>query len=128
MLGAAHHGQKQAWEQRHRIKLFLGQGTLQDPFVPLQKGLLVSVAESREVIENLLSQLPHMFEHTRVTEPVLGAAVQASVLAMKAFGGKMVIFASTMPTQGPGKLKVREEASKLGTDKERQLYAPHLDF
>lgn len=99
-----------------------------EPFVPLKDGLLVPVVDSREVIENLLSQLPHMFEHTRSTEPVLGSAVISSVLAMKDFGGKMVLFSSTMPTKGPGAIRAREETSLLGTEKEKSLFTPQSEF
>ena len=99
-----------------------------DPFVPLKEGLLVNVNDSRDVIEDLLSQLPHMFQHTRDTEPVLGAALKASLEALTGNGGKMMIFSSAMPTTGPGKMKNREDQSLLGTDKETQLLKPQINF
>lgn len=103
-------------------------GDTEDPFVPLRDGLLVNLTESREVIESLLTQLPHMFEHTRVTEPVMGSAVLAATDALQYCGGKMMIFTSVMPTVGPGKLKTREDVKLLGTDKEKSLLTPQIEF
>lgn len=97
---------------------------VEDVFLPLQSGLLVNGHESRDVIETLLDRLPVMFQATRETEPQLGAAVKAGFLALEAVGGKMLVFQSVLPTTGEGKLKNREDASLLGTDKEKTLYKP----
>lgn len=99
-----------------------------EPFVPLRDGLLVGVEESREVINSLLEQLPHMFTHTQEQEPVLGSAVTSAMEALKYTGGKMMVFSALMPTQGLGKLKAREDVKLLGTDKEPQLLTPQSDF
>jgi len=69
-----------------------------------------------------------MFQHTRDTEPVLGSALKAGLQALTGNGGKMMIFSSTMPTTGPGKMKNREDNSALGTDKEMNLLKPQIDF
>ena len=55
---------------------------IEDIFVPLQAGFLVDPYESRPVIENLLKSLPSIFENNRISEPLLGAAVQAAYAAM----------------------------------------------
>jgi protein transport protein SEC24 len=101
---------------------------IEEMFLPLHDGLLVSVSESREIIETLLDRLPHMFANTRETEPVLGAALQAGLLAGKDTGGRVIVFNCTLPLAGPGTLKKREDQSLLGTDKERTLYAPADKF
>lgn len=62
---------------------------LKDPFVPLKTGLFVSVQESREIIETLLTLLPNMFEHTRSTESFMGAAIDASIQAMVRCGSSV---------------------------------------
>eukprot|EP00052_Salpingoeca_macrocollata_P001715 m.27111 g.27111 ORF g.27111 m.27111 type:complete len:849 (-) comp11617_c0_seq1:48-2594(-) len=99
-----------------------------DMFVPLHDGLLASVTQSREVIETLLDRLPHMFANTRDTEPVLGAALQAGLLAARESGGRLLVFNTTLPVAGPGMLKKREDVSLLGTDKEKTLFKPQDKF
>ena len=99
-----------------------------EPFVPLKTGLFVSVEESREIIENLLQQLPHMFEHTKATDSFFGAAIDASVQAMEGTGGRMLVFSASLPTLGPGTLKNREDVKLLGTDKEKTLFEPQHKF
>lgn len=99
-----------------------------DPFVPLKSGLLVNAHNSHDVIVNLLSQLPHMFEHNVDSSPQLGAAVRSGIEAMKDAGGKLMVFASTLPTTGPGNLKARDDSKLYGTDKEKSLLTPADTF
>jgi len=99
-----------------------------DPFVPLKSGLFVNVSESREIIENLLDQLPHMFQHTKAQESYFGAAIDASVQAMKDNGGRMIVFTSSLPSAGPGALKNREDNKLLGSDKETTLFTPQNSY
>lgn len=99
-----------------------------DMFVPLNDGFLVDPNESRAVIENLLDTLPTIFEENRISEPALGAAVQAAYSALKDHGGKLTVFQTMLPTFGPGQLKNREDIKLLGTDKERTLYEPQEYF
>eukprot|EP00038_Savillea_parva_P007834 m.172841 g.172841 ORF g.172841 m.172841 type:complete len:1098 (+) comp13591_c0_seq1:68-3361(+) len=94
------------------------------PFVPLKTGLFVRVSESREIIESLLAQLPHMFEHTKAIDSFFGSAIDAATQAMEGVGGRMIVFSSSFPTVGPGALKAREDFKMLGTDQEKQLFAP----
>ncbi|KAJ3044187.1 COPII coat Sec23p-Sfb3p heterodimer component [Rhizophlyctis rosea] len=101
---------------------------VEDIFVPLQAGFLVDPKQSRLVIENLLKTLPVIFENNRITEPMLGAAIQAAHAAMKDRGGKLCLFQTMLPVSGPGALKNREDAKLLGTDKERALYEPQEYF
>ncbi|XP_051968721.1 protein transport protein Sec24C-like isoform X3 [Xyrauchen texanus] len=102
-----------------------------DMFVPLLDGFLVSVSESRVVIESLLDQIPEMFADTRETETVFGPVIQAGLEALKAAdcAGKLFVFHSSLPiAEAPGKLKNREDKKLLGTDKEKSLFQPQVSF
>lgn len=55
---------------------------LEDMFVPLSTGFLVGLDESRELIEQLLNQLPTMFTGAASAESALGAATQAVLAAL----------------------------------------------
>ncbi|KAJ3328411.1 COPII coat Sec23p-Sfb3p heterodimer component [Blyttiomyces sp. JEL0837] len=106
---------------------------INDVFVPLNEGFLVNPIESRPVIENLLGSLPTIFANNVVREPMLGAAVQASLMAMEVFlqkdnGGRLYLFQTCLPMSGPGALKMREDIKLLGTDKEKTLYEPQEYF
>uniref|UniRef100_A0A8C9TKB1 SEC24 homolog C, COPII coat complex component n=1 Tax=Scleropages formosus TaxID=113540 RepID=A0A8C9TKB1_SCLFO len=100
-------------------------------FVPLLDGFLVSVGESRVVINSLLDQIPEIFADTRETETVFGPVVQAGLEALKAAdcAGKLFIFHSSLPiAEAPGKLKNREDKKLVGTDKEKSLFQPQVSF
>jgi protein transport protein SEC24 len=99
-----------------------------EPFVPLKTGLFVPIHESREIIENLLMQLPHMFEHTKAIDSFFGAAIDVAVQAMEGTGGRMIVFSNSFPTIGPGMLKAREDHKMLGTDAEKSLFIPQIPF
>ncbi|MFT7817165.1 protein transport protein Sec24C-like isoform X3 [Arapaima gigas] len=100
-------------------------------FVPLLDGFLVTVGESRAVIDSLLDQIPEIFADTRETDTVFGPVVQAGLEALKAAdcAGKLFIFHSSLPiAEAPGKLKNREDKKLVGTDKEKSLFQPQVSF
>jgi protein transport protein SEC24 len=73
-----------------------------DLFLPLPDEILVNVADSEAILLTLLDSLPEMFKDSRATESCLGQAVKAAHMSMKHLGGKLVVFAATIPTQGEG--------------------------
>ncbi|XP_066536541.1 protein transport protein Sec24D [Hoplias malabaricus] len=96
-------------------------------FVPLLDGFLVNFQESRNVINNLLDQIPDMFADTGESETVFSPVVQAGVEALKAAecSGKLFIFHSSLPTaEAPGKLKNRDDRKLVNTEKEKTLFQP----
>jgi len=100
---------------------------LEDTFVPLQDGFLVSYKESKAVVDSLLELLPDMFADTRETGVMLGPVISAGMEALKGAGisGKLYIFHSSLPIiDAPGKLKNREDRKLLATDKEKQILVP----
>lgn len=50
-------------------------GDLDEVFLPLPEDLLVSLTESRSVIESLLQKLPNMFRSTQNVRNSLGKAL-----------------------------------------------------
>ncbi|XP_068702703.1 protein transport protein Sec24C-like isoform X2 [Montipora foliosa] len=104
---------------------------IEDVFVPLVDGFLVSPQEARGVVDSLLEQIPSMFGETRETETVLGPVIQAGTEALKAAGisGKLFVFHSALPiAEAPGKLKNREDRKLLGSDKEKTILTPQSGF
>lgn len=96
-------------------------------FVPLLDGFLVNYQDSKNVINNLLDQIPDMFADTNESETVFAPVIQAGVEALKAAecSGKLFIFHSAMPTaEAPGKLKNRDDKKLVNTDKEKTLFQP----
>lgn len=49
-------------------------------------------------------------------------------IAQKRIGGQLNIFQTTLPTLGPGTLKMREDNKLYGTDKERTLFTAQDPF
>ena len=52
-------------------------GDVEDVFIPLSHGFLVSPVESRTQIESLLDNLPNLVGSNRSSEACLGSAVKA---------------------------------------------------
>lgn len=53
-----------------------------DVFLPYPDNLLVNLKECKELIKDLLKQLPKRFEHTHDTHSALGAALQVAFKMM----------------------------------------------
>jgi protein transport protein SEC24 len=102
---------------------------LEDPFLPLPDDLLVNLSESRTVVEALVDSLPAMFENNQNVESALGPALKAASMVMSQLGGKLLLFQSTLPTLGFGRLKLRGDDPRLyGTDKEHHLRGTEDQF
>lgn len=102
-------------------------GDTQEMFMPLLDGFLCTPEESSAVIDQLMEQIPTMFNDTRETETVLLPAILAGLEALKASdcAGKLLVFHSTLPiAEAPGKLKNRDDRKLLGTEKERTVLTP----
>ncbi|KAJ3076155.1 COPII subunit [Podochytrium sp. JEL0797] len=101
---------------------------IEDAFLPLPEDLLVTLTESRTVIEKLLMGLPGMFKGTNNSRNALGRALQMGFKMINAIGGKIVIFQTTLPNLSEGELKMREDPKLLGTPKEVTLLQPSSPF
>ncbi|KAJ0988877.1 hypothetical protein J5N97_007233 [Dioscorea zingiberensis] len=94
---------------------------VQDVYTPLHTDLIVPLSECRQHLEQLLDNIPAMFESNRVAESAFGAAIKAAFLAMKPTGGKLLVFQSVLPSTGIGSLSSREVEGKtnaFSADKE----------
>uniref|UniRef100_A0A7S0GUT4 Uncharacterized protein n=1 Tax=Amorphochlora amoebiformis TaxID=1561963 RepID=A0A7S0GUT4_9EUKA len=94
---------------------------LEDIFLPEPRGLLVNLAEERKGFEYFLENLPQMFAETKEIEAALGPALEAAYEVMKPVGGKLSVFASTLPSIGKGRLTNRDDPTKLGKPDEHKL-------
>ena len=126
-----------------------------DPFVPcLPEDLLVNLSESRAQVDQLLDALPAMFspssaaamaasgvpaQHQQgqqnapggapgASAAATGAALQAAYMAMAHCGGKLLLFATSCPSLGAGKLRPRDPTASWGTDAEHRLRGPEDPF
>jgi len=101
---------------------------LKELFVPAPDDLLVNLAESRDVVEAFLDNLPNMFTNTQVMDSCLGPALKAAFTVTKHVGGKMLVFQSVLPTLGDGALKPRENLRMMGTHDEVKLLRPAVTW
>ena len=96
-------------------------GDLEEPFLPTPDGLLLTLSECRENIEDFLGKLQGMFQSTQNGGSCLGPALRAAHRLVSAIGGKIIVLTASMPNLGVAKLEMREEKKLLGTSKENGL-------
>ncbi|XP_037475163.1 protein transport protein Sec24-like At3g07100 [Triticum dicoccoides] len=102
---------------------------LDDVFLPLPDDLLVNLVDSRRVVESFLDNLPNMFQDNVNVESALGPALKAAFMVMGQIGGKLLVFQSTLPSLGIGRLRLRgDDVRAYGTDKEHILRIPEDPF
>ncbi|KAL0922326.1 hypothetical protein M5K25_006302 [Dendrobium thyrsiflorum] len=102
---------------------------LDDIFLPLPDDLLVNLSDSRNVVDAFLDSLPSMFQDNANMESAFGPALKASHMIMSQLGGKLLIFQSTLPSLGAGRLRLRGDDRRVyGTDKEHNLRIPEDSF
>lgn len=101
---------------------------LDEPFLPLPTGLLVSLTESRKQIDSLLDNLGAMFAKNVNSSNALGSALNVAHQLISSVGGKIICLSSSLPNVGLGKLEVREDRKNLGTSKENALLKPGSSF
>ncbi|KAG1368068.1 protein transport protein Sec24-like [Cocos nucifera] len=102
---------------------------LDDIFLPLPDDLLVNLSDSRHVVDALLDILPSMFQDNANVESALGPALKAAFMVMSQLGGKLLVFQSTLPSLGVGRLRLRGDDLRIyGTDKEHTLRVPEDPF
>jgi protein transport protein SEC24 len=94
---------------------------LDEPFLPLPDGLLISLADSRQNIDIFLGKLQSMFQNTQNGLSAMGSAMRAGHKMISHVGGKMVVLTASLPNHGYGKLDMREDKKLLGTSKESSL-------
>ncbi|KAB0790749.1 hypothetical protein PPYR_15654 [Photinus pyralis] len=83
-----------------------------DVFLPCPDNLVVNLSERKELVTDLLAQLPTRFLSSHDTGSALGAALQAAHKLISCTGGRITVFQATLPTIGPGALTVREDPNQ----------------
>lgn len=102
---------------------------LDDMFLPLPDDLFVNLSDSRHVVDAFLDGLPTMFQDNTNVESAFGPALKAAFMIMSQLGGKLLVFQSTLPSLGIGRLRLRGDDLRLyGTDKEQSLRVPEDPF
>jgi protein transport protein SEC24 len=100
----------------------------EEMFVPIAEEVLVPVYENEAPILTLLDSLPKMFRSNKAAESCIGSAVKAASLAMKHVGGKLMVFASTIPSVGDFGLTSRKDNPRLlNTEREIELLKPSVE-
>jgi protein transport protein SEC24 len=104
-----------------------------DTFLPTPEDLLVNLAECRSVFEAALDLVPSAWGAPSAApapgaDAALGPAMSAALAVMQHVGGKLLLFAASLPSVGEGKLRMREDARLFGTDREHALRNPEDGF
>lgn len=101
---------------------------LDDVFLPKPNDILINLSECRAGVDALLGRLGEMFKDNTNTGSALGAGLQAAYKLISPIGGKILTLTATLPSVGPGALKVREDPKLLGTAKESSLLGAASTF
>ncbi|XP_058829559.1 protein transport protein Sec24A isoform X2 [Topomyia yanbarensis] len=113
----------ESYNQPHEVTVL----DVEDVFLPYPDNLLVNLKECKELIKDLLTQLPKRFEHTHDTHSALGAALQVALKLMSASGGRVTVFQCCLPNYGPGALQSREDPNNRSSKDVAHL-GPATDF
>ncbi|KAG8200765.1 hypothetical protein JTE90_006348 [Oedothorax gibbosus] len=100
---------------------------IEDIFLPSPDNLLVNLHESRQLIADLLTDLPKRFSNSGDTNSCLGAALQVAYKLMSPVGGRVTVVQTCLPNHGPGALKNREDPNQRSA-KEVSNIGPANDF
>ncbi|ODV96981.1 hypothetical protein PACTADRAFT_48764 [Pachysolen tannophilus NRRL Y-2460] len=102
---------------------------LEDVFIPSPDNLLVDLKLCHNNIEKLLNNFANFFINTTSEGFALGPALKASRHLIQSIGGKVIVFSSSLPSEGVGKLSIRDEESFFGKPKEASaLLTPNDSF
>jgi len=104
-------------------------GELSDPFAPVPDDLLVNLKECRTVVDATLDVIANSFLETEIQESAMGPALQAAYSTISQIGGKLLVFQSTLPSIGAGRLLSRDDARGYeANSKEHELRNPADNF
>lgn len=96
-----------------------------EPFLPQPESLLVNLKQHRAGIDSLLSRFALLFGDTTNPGFALGPALRLAHKMVLLIGGKIEVFAATLPNVGPAALSVRDEeaAAQKGNESKALLLA-----
>ncbi|XP_036330766.1 protein transport protein Sec24A [Rhagoletis pomonella] len=113
----------EGYNQPHELTLL----DIDDPFLPRPDNLLVNLKECKELVKDLLTQLPKRFADTHDPGSALGAALQVAYKLMQASGGRVTVFQTCLPNMGSGSLEPREDPNNRSAKDVAHLN-PATDF
>ncbi|XP_045520158.1 protein transport protein Sec24A isoform X1 [Pieris brassicae] len=100
---------------------------IDEVFLPSPESLLVNVGEQRDMVRELLTQIPRRHSGPGSPASALGAALQAAYKLMSPTGGRITVFQTCLPNIGPGALQSREDPNARSS-KEVAHLNPATDF
>lgn len=115
-------------------------GELEESCVPLPVNkLFINIKSQREQLDYLLEKITKFGENlieqqsdpTQKANVISGSLGSLLLSAGNCFApklGRIIVFASQMPTNGYAKLKRRDDYKLMGTEKEKILYVPANDL
>ena len=99
-------------------------GDVNEPFSPLGSDIAVSLKDNKEHVRILLERIPSMFRE-QAAESSAGAAIQASIEALKIVGGgRLLAFISSLPHKGSLALRPRESGKPPSEKEALDIMAP----
>ncbi|XP_034033847.1 protein transport protein Sec24A isoform X2 [Thalassophryne amazonica] len=101
---------------------------IEDIFLPTPDSLLVNLNESKELVQDFLKSLPHLFEKTMETQSALGSALQGAFKLLSPTGGRLSVFQTQLPNLGVGALQSREDPNQRAFAKDIQHLSPVTDY
>lgn len=100
---------------------------INDIFLPTPESIMVQLSECRPCFERALDMIGSSHVHANgivSAASCLGAGLKGAQKALEFTGGKLLMFAASRPTIGPGALRERGDNSMLGSDRERAILKP----
>ncbi len=104
---------------------------INDMFLPMPDSILAQLSECRPALERTLDVIVQSYSPSQSMQSsasCMGAAIQGAKRALEFTGGRLVLFAASRPTTGPGALRDRGDQALLGTDRERSILRPDISF
>ena len=104
------------------------------PFPP--ETLFMNIAEQKDKLMFLVQKVQKYYETLYESQPqqkafshadCFGAALNNCGSMLSKQGGRALIFTTSSPTRGTGKLKRRDDYNLIGTEKEKSLFNPQND-
>lgn len=98
-----------------------------DPFLPVNSGLLVNLRKNIDAVRSFVQSLPSLYETNSSTSNCLGAALNVAHGLIEEIGGRITVLQTVLPNLGPGALISREDPNQRASTDVQNL-GPATDF